>query len=368
SANIPAFYTRTGLHTAYAEGKLPTLYDKNDHSKVLKYCKKPEIREFNGQQYIMEEAFPIADFAWIKAWKADKMGNCVFEGTAWNFNRIMASAAKVVIVEANEILEAGALKPEEVHLSGLYVNRLFKGHTKHQIKILKNDEGEQTTDKPGPRDIIAMRAAKEFVPGSSCNLGVGMPTLASAYAAKDQRHVYVQSENGVLGVGGYPEKGKENSSWINAGKETIEPIPGASTFGSEEAFAQIRGGHLDMTVLGALECSQYGDMANYMIPGKMVKGMGGAMDLVAHPEATKVLVVQTHQDKHGRPKIKEKCDLPLTGARCVHTIVTELACFDVDPKEGLTLRDYNPDSSVDEIREKTGAKFKVGEKCGPWKV
>lgn len=122
-----------------------------------------------------------------------------------------------------------------------------------------------------------------------------------------------------------------------------------------------------MTVLGALECSQYGDLANYMIPGKMVRGMGGAMDLVANPEQTKVLVVQTHCDKYGNPKIKAECDLPLTGASCVRPIVTELACFDVDEK-GLTLRDHHPDTSVEEIKRKTGCEFQVAEGCGPWEA
>jgi 3-oxoacid CoA-transferase len=236
------------------------------------------VRSFGGQEFLLEEAFQPADFAWIKAKRADTMGNCQFEGSAWNFNAIMATAAKVTIVEADEIVEAGDIRPENVHLPGLHVHRLFKGFNKHKIEVLRFDEGEAAPEgKLGPRDVIAMRAAKEFVAGSSCNLGVGIPVLASMYAAKDARHVYVQSENGVLGVGGYPKKGQENSNWINAGKESIDFIKGASSFGSETAFMQIRGGHLDMTVLGALECSQYGDLANYMIPGKMVKGMGGAM-------------------------------------------------------------------------------------------
>lgn len=364
-AGIPAFYTRAGLNTLYAEGQLPTKYDSDGNP--VEYNRAPETKKFKGKQYLLEEAFDRADFAWIKAWKADKMGNCIFKGTSFNYNRIMANAANVTIVEAEEIVETGELSPESIHLPGLNVNRVFKGEAWHKIEVLHNAEpGEK--QELGVRDKIAKRAAKEFVPGSSCNLGVGMPTLASDYAAKDGRHVYVQSENGVIGVGGYPEKGKESNDWINAGKETIVPIPGASTFGSDVSFGQIRGGHLDLTVLGALECSQYGDIANYMIPGKMVKGMGGAMDLVANPEMTKILVVQTHCDKNGKPKIKTKCDLPLTGARCVHTIVTELACFDVDHDKGLTLRDFSPESSIEEIRKKTGCDFRVGDNCGPWEV
>ncbi|KAF2168720.1 hypothetical protein M409DRAFT_52751 [Zasmidium cellare ATCC 36951] len=365
-AGVPAFYTPTGLNTLYAEGKLPTKYDSNGN--VLKYNEAREVRTFNGKEYLLEEAFPTADFAWIKAWKADKMGNCVFKGTSYNYNRIMANAARITIVEAEEIVELGELPAESIHLPGLNVNRLFKGKKWGKIEVLHNDDDSKESKEKSVRDVIAQRAAKEFVPGSSCNLGVGMPVLASDYASKDGRHVYVQSENAIIGVGGYPKRGEKQSDWINAGKETIVPIPGASTFGSDVAFGQIRGGHLDMTVLGALECSQYGDVANYMIPGKMVKGMGGAMDLVANREATKIMVVQTHCDKHGNPKIKAKCDLPLTGSRCVHMIITELACFDVDHEKGLTLRDHNPNTSIEEIKSKTGCDFKVAEGCGPWKV
>lgn len=365
-AGIPAFYTRAGLHTLYAEGKLPVKFDGN--GKAIKFNEPRQVQKFRGKEYLLEEAFETADFAWIKAWKADTMGNCIFRGTSFNYNRIMANAARITVVEAEEIVEAGQLSPESIHLPGLNVNRLFKGERYGKIEVLKNDEGDEKKGEPSIRDVIAKRAAKEFVPGSSCNLGVGIPVLASDYAAKDGRHVYVQSENGVIGVGGYPKKGEEMSDWINAGKETIVPIPGASVFGSDVAFGQIRGGHLDMTVLGAFECRQYGDIANYMIPGKKVSGMGGAMDLVANPEETRIMVVQTHTDKHGGSKIKTKCDLPLTGAKCVHTIVTELACFDVDHEKGLTLRDYNPKSSIDEIKKKTACDFKIADGCGPWKV
>lgn len=215
------------------------------------------------------------------------MGNCVFKGTGFNFNRIMANAANCTIVECEELVEVGEIKPEGVHLPGLNVNRIFKGAKfENRIEVLKlSDEGEESKEgsKTNIRDTIAQRAALEFVTGMQCNLGVGMPTLASSYASKFGRKVFMQSENGMMGVGGYPKKGEEDSDWINAGKESIVPMPGSSTFGSDVSFGQIRGGHLDMTVLGALECSQYGDIANYMIPGKMVKGMGGAMVSPAIP-------------------------------------------------------------------------------------
>lgn len=190
----------------------------------------------------------------------------------------MADAAEITIVEAGEIVETGERSPESMHLPGLNVNRLFKGEEWGKIEVLKLDEGDDNKKEMTTRDVIAQRAAKEFVPGSSCNTGWACRMLASEYAAKDGRHVFVQSENGVIDVGGYPKKGEESSDCINAGerlpaklsaevlliissgKESILPIPGASTFGSDVSFGQIRGGHLDMTVLGALECSQYGDI------------------------------------------------------------------------------------------------------------
>lgn len=161
-----------------------------------------------------------------------------------------------MIVEAEEIVEVGDIPPEQVHLPGLYVNRLFKGKKfEHKIEILKNSENTSSksrkyTESEDPRELIAHIAAQEFKPGMNCNLGVGIPTMAAGFAANMGIRVFLQSENGMTGCGPYPEKGKEDSDWINAGKETVTPLPGASTFGSDESFGQIRGGHLDMTVLG----------------------------------------------------------------------------------------------------------------------
>lgn len=160
-----------------------------------------------------------------------------------------------MIVEAEEIVEIGEIKPEEVHVPGLYVNRLFQGEKyEHKIEILKNSDpnakSKEEANTEDPRELIAHIAAQEFKTGMNCNLGVGIPTMAAGFAASMGIHVFLQSENGMTGCGPYPEKGKEDSDWINAGKESVTPLPGASTFGSDESFGQIRGGHLDMTVLG----------------------------------------------------------------------------------------------------------------------
>lgn len=369
AAGIPAFYTPTGASTPVELGTIPIRFNEGGFKSGVKIKGNPKIsRVIDGKKYIMEPAI-AGDVAFVHAWKADEAGNLIFRYAANNYNGAMARNAKLTIVEAEEIVPIGSFDPNEVHVPGNYVDRIVKATAPKLIELRTTAPPEEAT-KGGPsaddllsksvRRRIAKRAAQELKDGYYVNLGVGIPTLVTEYLQPGVK-IWLQSENGILGMGPFPPEHRVDADIINAGKETVTMLPGASTFDSSESFAMIRGGHIDVSILGAMQVSPAGDIANFMVPGKLVKGIGGAMDLVSNPEKTKVVVAMEHCAKDGSPKILEKCTLPLTGARTVSQVVTDLGVFDIDRHAGkMTLIELAPGVTVAEIKAKTAAPFEVG--------
>uniref|UniRef100_A0A8C6PVC1 Succinyl-CoA:3-ketoacid-coenzyme A transferase n=1 Tax=Nothobranchius furzeri TaxID=105023 RepID=A0A8C6PVC1_NOTFU len=335
-AGIPAFFTATGYGTLIQEGGSPIKYNKDGSIAIA--SEQREVRDFNGRHYIMEKAI-TGDFALIKAWKADKAGNVVFRKTARNFNQPMCKAAKTTIVEVEEVVDIGTFAAEDIHIPSIYVHRIVQGNS-YEKRIEKRTVRKGQEEKPKPkkdsdvvRERIIRRAALEFEDGMYANLGIGIPMLASNFIKPDIT-VHLQSENGILGLGPYPAENEVDADLINAGKETVTVLPGAAYFSSDESFAMIRGGHINLTMLGAMQVSKHGDLANWMIPG-------------------------------GKHKILEKCSLPLTGKQCVDRIITEKAVFDVDNAKGLTLIEVWEGLTPEDIKACTGTDFEVSPNLRP---
>jgi len=328
-AGIGGFYTPTAVGTDLGQGR--------------------ETKVIDGQTYAFVPALR-ADVAFIHAWKADAAGNLMYRMTERNFNKAMATAADIVIAEAEEIVPVGAIDPEHVHTPGNYVDYLV------EVSTSLEDLGSSGSVDPGAGAIrmrIAERALQELKPGEVVNLGIGIPTLISNLLTP-ALGVTLHSESGMLGVGPSPQEGGALDYPVNAGKVPVTELPGSSYFDSADAFAMIRGGHVEVAVMGGLEVDESASLANWAAPGRPLLGVGGAMDLAQG--AKRLIVTMTHCRKDGSPKIVPKCALPLTALEAVNTLITELAVFKFVDGD-LTLTEIMPGSSLEEIHTQTSASF-----------
>ncbi len=328
--------------------------------------------EIDGKEYLLYKPL-AADFSLIKGFKADKTGNIVLAGTSKSSALEMALAGKTVIAEVDEVVETGEIAPDNVDIPGILVDYLVLGNTLAERRkyfqdlwsrnkmLRKMEQKQKATQREGYTmnavEIIARRIGQEFKDGMVVNLGFGIPNQAANFIPTGV-NVVLQAENGALRFGQTPTMETADPDLGNSGGAPITLLPGASTFDMTTSFAIIRGGHVDMTVLGALEVDQEGNIANWMIPGSFTPGMGGAMDLLVG--AKKVIASIKHVDKKGNSKVLKKCKLPLSAKQVVNLIVTDLAVFEVCP-EGLVLTETAPGVSVAEILEKTDADVIVSE-------
>ncbi|MYD09090.1 MAG: 3-oxoacid CoA-transferase subunit B [Chloroflexi bacterium] len=335
-AGIGGFYTPTAAGTALAEDA--------------------ETRLIRGRPHVFVPGLQ-ADIALIRARRADTAGNLVYRMTEQNFNKAMATAADLVIAEAEEIVPLGALEPDHVHTSGNYVDYLVEARTTPAELGTSADVGALRGSASPQRLAIAGRALAELQAGDVVNLGIGIPTLI-ADLIRPEHGIILHTENGMLGVGPAPEAGGALDYPVNAGKAPVTALPGSSYFDSADSFAMIRGGHVDVAVMGGLQVDQDGNLANWAAPGKPVLGVGGAMDLASG--ARRLIITMTHCNRDGGAKVVERCSLPLTAVAAVDLLITELAVFAFDAG-GMRLVELMPGATLDAVRAKTSAEFSVAK-------
>ncbi|MBE2239680.1 MAG: 3-oxoacid CoA-transferase subunit B [Caldilineaceae bacterium] len=311
-----------------------------------------ETKQIDGRPFVFVPALR-ANVAFVRAWIADTAGNLVYRMTEQNFNRAMATAADLVIAEAEQIVPVGELDPNQIHTPGCYVDYLV------QAQVTLADLGSSASVKGGARKVsearmnMARRAFAELRRGDVVNLGIGIPTLV-ADLIRPEDGIIMHTENGMLGVGPAPEEGGALEYPVNAGKIPVTALPGSSYFDSADSFAMIRGGHIDVAIMGGLEVDEQANLANWAVPGQPLLGVGGAMDLAVG--AKRLIITMQHTNPDGSAKLVPFCTLPLTASGVVDMLVTDLAVYRFEGGQ-LTLRELMPGATLEEVRAKTSARF-----------
>jgi 3-oxoacid CoA-transferase len=330
-AGIGGFYTPTSAGTLLAQGR---------ETKMIDGIEQVFIKAIRG------------NVAFIRAWKADEAGNLTYRMTEQNFNKVMATAADLVIAEVEEIVPVGSIDPNHVQTPGCYVDFLVQRHiSPEDLGSSANLDSSRKTEES--RMNMARRAFAELKKGDVVNLGIGIPTLI-VDLIKPEHGIILHTENGMLGVGPSPKDGGAMDYPVNAGKIPVTALPGSSYFDSADSFAMIRGGHVDVAIMGGLEVDEKANLANWAVPGKPLLGVGGAMDLASG--AKKLIVMLTHTNPDGKSKIVPQCELPLTANGVVDLIITDLAVFRFEEGQ-LVLKELMPGGTIEEVRQKTAAKF-----------